>query len=181
MVRTRVGYAGGSKPNPTYRSLGDHSEVIQIEYDPRQITYGELLDLFWRNHHPITQSRSRQYASVIFFHDEKQEELAWQTKRHQEAEQHRTLYTDIVPYTKFWRAEEYHQKYRLRGTKALISEFQRIYPSPDDLVDSTAAARVNGYLGGHGTWTQLEGDIDQLGLSEEGIITLREIVRRRLP
>lgn len=85
-----------------------------------------------------------------------------------------------MPFTEFWRAEDYHQKYRLRGNKALLSEFQTIYPDVDDLVDSTAVARVNGYLGGHGTWAQLEEEINQLGLSEEGQRTLRETVQRRL-
>jgi peptide-methionine (S)-S-oxide reductase len=180
VVRTRVGYAGGSKLNPTYHSLGNHSETIQIDYDPTQITYEELLDVFWNNHSPTSRSVSRQYASIAFTHDEEQRQLAMETKERQEAERGRQIHTEIVPYTEFWRAEDYHQKYRLRGVKDLMGEFEAMYPHTHDLVDSTAAARVNGYSGGHGTMEQLEEEISRLGLSEEGRERLREIAEQRL-
>lgn len=70
MIRTRVGYAGGSKENPTYYSLGDHSETIQIDYDPTQISYGQLLEVFWNSHNPTYEPWSRQYMSIIFYHSE---------------------------------------------------------------------------------------------------------------
>lgn len=180
MVRTRVGYAGGSKPNPTYRSLGNHSETVEIDYDPTEITYEALLDVFWKNHNPTTRSFSRQYAAIIFTHDEEQRRLAEERKASEAEERGQTIYTEIADYTRFWRAEDYHQKYRLRGAKALFAEFETIYPKTDDMVDSTAAARVNGYVGGHGTIEQLEDEIGRLGLSEEGQERLREIAERRL-
>jgi peptide-methionine (S)-S-oxide reductase len=65
--------------NPTYHSLGDHSETIQIEYDPEQISYEELLDIFWSAHNPTARPWSRQYASFVFYHDETQRELALRT------------------------------------------------------------------------------------------------------
>jgi peptide-methionine (S)-S-oxide reductase len=175
-----VGYAGGSKRNPTYHDLGDHSETIQIDYDPTEITYKELLDVFWNNHSPTSRSVSRQYASIIFTHDEEQERLAMETKEQEEAETGQRITTEIVPYTEFWQAEHYHQKYRLRGVKALWEAFKAMYPDFDDLVNSTAAARVNGYVGGHGTTEQLEEEIDKLGLSSEAQEKLREIAERRL-
>ncbi len=179
MVRTRVGYAGGSKDNPTYHSLGDHSETIQIEYDPEVVSYEELLDIFWESHTP-TYLASRQYASVIFYHDDDQERLARATKTSVETEQGRNIYTEILPYTQFYLAEGYHQKYRLRQVGDLVSEFSAIYSDLNSFVDSTAVARVNGYLGGNGTLEQLECEIDQLGLSPEGREKLLEIGRRRL-
>jgi methionine-S-sulfoxide reductase len=180
VVRTRVGYAGGSKDNPTYRSLGDHSETIQIDYDPSQITYEELLEVFWNNHNPTARSFSRQYAAIVFTHDEEQRRLAEEMKGREAEERGRTIHTEIADYTGFWRAEDYHQKYRLRGVNELFAELQAIYPNTDDVVDSTAAARVNGYVGGHGTMEQLEDEIGRLGLSEEGQETLREIAERQL-
>jgi peptide-methionine (S)-S-oxide reductase len=75
-------------------------------------------------------------------------------------------------------AEDYHQKYRLRGVSVLMAEFEALYPDPAGLVNSTAAARVNGYVGGNGTLNQLEAEIGQLGLSEAGRETLLEIVGR---
>lgn len=175
-----MGYAGGSKRDPTYRDLGNHSETIQVDYDPEEISYEALLDVFWNNHNPAGRSSLQQYASIIFYHDEEQRELALDTKQHQEAERGQTIYTEIVPYTEFWLAEDYHQKYRLRGVKSLMDEFRAMYPDFDDLVDSTAAARVNGIVGGHGTLEQLEDELDALGLSAEGQEKLRDIAEQQL-
>jgi len=175
-----VGYAGGSKSNPTYRNLGNHSETIQIDYDPTQITYQELLDVFWSSHSPVSRSTSSQYGSVVFYHDGEQRRLAEKAKKRLQSESGRRIATEIVPYTEFWRAEDYHQKYRLRGFKDLMAEFEAIYPNPADFVDSTAAARVNGYLGGNGTLEQLKEEIDMLGLSREGQERLKEIAEGRL-
>lgn len=179
-MQTQVGYAGGAKDGPTYRSLGDHSEAVQIEYDPGEITYEGLLNIFWSDHSPTTRSRSRPYASIIFFHDEEQRQLAMGTKMRQEADTGRKLYTEIVPYAGFWRAEDYHQKHYLRGVKELMREFDAMYSDAEGLVRSTAAARVNGYLGGHGTLEQLESEMAELRLSSDGQDKLLQIARRRL-
>ena len=179
MVRTRVGYAGGSKEDPTYYNLGDHSETIQIDYDPRQISYEELLNIFWESHRP-TRPTSRQYASIIFYHDDDQKQLALATKAREETKQGGAIHTEISPYTAFYLAEGYHQKYRLRQVEDLVFAFSAIYSDLGDFVNSTATARVNGYLGGNGTLEQLEREIDQLGLSPEEREKLLEIGRRRL-
>jgi len=178
VIRTRVGYAGGDKENPTYRSLGNHAETIEIEYDPAQITYEELLEVFWRSHEPATRPYSSQYASIIFYHDQEQKRLAEETLAREAERRGRKLYTEIVPYERFWPAEEYHQKYYLRGEDELLAEYLAIYPDATDFVSSTAVARVNGYVGGHGDRAQLEAEIDVLGLSEAGRERLREIVGR---
>jgi peptide-methionine (S)-S-oxide reductase len=164
VIRTRVGYAGGTKENPTYRDLGDHSETIQIEYDPTQISYEELLDVFWNTHTPTSRPWSRQYASIVFYHDEAQRELALKTKEQQEAKRG-TIFTQIVPAGTFYPAEDYLQKYYLRNARDLTREFSAMYPDGGDFAGSTAAARVNGYLGGNGTCEQLQEELDSLGLS----------------
>jgi peptide-methionine (S)-S-oxide reductase len=174
-----VGYAGGSKPHPAYRDLGNHSETIQIDYDPSQMSYAELLDIFWSDHSPTNRPYSRQYASIIFTHDEEQHRLALETKAREEAERGQTIYTEIVPYTEFWLAEDYHQKYRLRQDRDLVGEFTALYPDLDEFVNSTATARVNGYLGGNGRLAQFEAEIDELGLSAEARQHLEEIARRQ--
>jgi peptide-methionine (S)-S-oxide reductase len=165
VVRTRVGYAGGSKANPTYRDLGDHSETIQIDYDPAQISYQELLDVFWSSHSPTARSWSRQYASIIFYHNQEQKRLAEASRDREAARRGSPIYTEIVPFAGFHLAESYHQKYRLQQVPALLREFRALYPQDDEFVDSTAAARVNGYLGGYGTLAALQADIEDLGLS----------------
>jgi len=71
VVRTRVGYTGGSTKNPTYHSLGDHTETVQIDYDPTQISFEELLDVFWDSHRPTQRAWSRQYMAAVFFHNER--------------------------------------------------------------------------------------------------------------
>jgi peptide-methionine (S)-S-oxide reductase len=174
VIRTRVGYAGGTKENPTYYDLGDHSETIQIEYDPTRISYEELLNIFWNTHSPTSRPYSRQYASFVFYHDETQRELALKTKEEQEAKRG-TIYTEIVPAGTFYPAEAYHQKYRLQRS-SLMQEFDAIYSNHDDFVASTAAARVNGYLGGNGACEQLQEELDSLGLTSAGQDKLRQTV-----
>jgi len=178
VVRTRVGYAGGTTENPTYYHLGDHTETVQIEYDPTQVSYQELLDVFWAGHDPTRPAASRQYASIIFYHNEEQRRLAQESKERQEARCGCRLYTEIVPATEFYQAEDYHQKYRLQQSSEFMSEFKAIYPDNSDFVNSTAAARVNGYLGGYGTLADLQAEIDGLDLSPAARQRLLDMVSR---
>jgi methionine-S-sulfoxide reductase len=111
VLETRVGYAGGTTPDPTYRSMGDHTETVQLEYDPTVISYDELLAEFWAAHSPIRPARSRQYASIIFYHDTEQREAAEASKRRMEELLGTRLHTEIVPLGHFYLAEEYHQRF----------------------------------------------------------------------
>ena len=167
-----MGYAGGTKRNPTYQSLGDHTETVQVDYDPSRITYEQLLAVFWDSHSPTHRPSSRQYMSIIFYHNDEQRRLAEASKARGyrepasgRAKRKAHLYTEIRPFTAFTLAEDYHQKYYLRGARELAREFAAIYPKEADFVASTAAARVNGYLGGNGTPEALKAQIDSFGLS----------------
>jgi len=180
VVRTRVGYAGGDKENPTYRSLGSHSETIQIDYDPSKISYDDLLAVFWDSHSPTFRPISQQYASIIFYQNEEQKALAEESKTELEARLSHTVYTAIVPFSKFYLAEDYHQKYYLRQDSRLSRDFAAIYPDVNDFINSTAAARVNGYVGGYGDAETLQSEIDSFGLSEAGRQRLLEIAGRGL-
>lgn len=175
MRHTRVGYAGGSTEHPTYYSLGDQSETIQIDYDPTQISYRQLLDVFWASHNPIYEPWSRQYMSIVFYHSEDQKRLAIETKESEEARLGKHIFTEIVPFSEFYLAEDYHQKYYLRQEPALMAEFSAIYPATEDFIASTAVARVNGYVGGYGKLATLEKELGLLGLSEAGINILLKI------
>jgi methionine-S-sulfoxide reductase len=177
VVRTRVGYAGGTTENPTYYDLADHTETVQIDYDSNQISYQELLDIFWTGHNPTRPSWSRQYASIIFYHDEVQRGLAEASREEYEAECDCQVATKIIAAPTFYLAEDYHQKYRLRQSSIFMDEFAALYPEPADFVNSTVAARVNGYLGGYGTLADLQAEIGDLGLSPEAQEALLEIVR----
>ncbi len=180
-MRTRVGYAGGSRENPTYSDLGDHSETIQIEYDPTQISYQELLDIFWSSHSPTARPWSRQYASIIFYHNQEQKQLAEASMDREATSRGKPIYTEIVPFARFYLAETYHQKYRLQQVPALFSEFRDLYPQDDEFINSTATARVNGYLGGYGSLAALQAEIEDLGLSQAGRQTLLEMVSTLRP
>ena len=179
MVRTRVGYAGGTKKNPTYHDLGDHTETIQMDYDPAVISYEQLLDVFWDSHDAAAPSWSRQYMSIIFTHDDEQKRLAAESRDREAARTKSTIVTEIRPAGEFFRAEGYHQKYRLRSEREILREFTAIYPSERDFVDSTAVARVNGYLDGYGTPADLKAELPELGLSPKAGERLTVIVSRR--
>jgi len=179
VIRTRVGYSGGQKKDPTYRSIGDHSETIEIDYDPARISYKDLLLVFWQSHDPTYKSWSRQYMSAIFYQNDEQRKRALETKAFEESQRNQKIYTEIVPYGKFYLAEDYHQKYELRRHSDLMKEFKAMYPRDIDFVNSTAAARINGYVGGHGRAEDLEATIAKLGLSAAGRERLLSISKRR--
>jgi peptide-methionine (S)-S-oxide reductase len=122
VTATAVGYMGGTLANPTYEAVctdrTGHAEVVQLDYDPAQISYEELLDVFWQNHDPTTPNRQgpdvgTQYRSVVFYHTLEQEREARQALQRQQASgRHRNpIVTQIEPSKTFWRAEEYHQQY----------------------------------------------------------------------
>ena len=176
MIRTRVGYSGGAKRNPTYHDLGDHSETIQIDFDPTQVSYERLLDGFWKAHDPTRRSWSRQYRTALFFHNEEQKRIAYQSRDREAARIKGKIQTEVLPATEFYAAEDYHQKYYLRQDFVLGNEFRMMFPAEKDFLNSTAAARVNGYMGGYGTHAALKEELDQLGLSEAGRKRLLERV-----
>jgi peptide-methionine (S)-S-oxide reductase len=119
---TAVGYAGGTKENPSYEDVCSdetgHAEVVEVEFDPQAIEYGKLLDVFWANHNPTTPNRQgpdvgTQYRSVIFYHspEQKAEAEASKAALEKSGKYSRAIVTQIEPAPRFWRAEDYHQKY----------------------------------------------------------------------
>jgi peptide-methionine (S)-S-oxide reductase len=109
-----VGYAGGHTENPSYPDVCSgatgHTEVVQVEYDPEQIGYQQLLDHFWGLHSPSFREKA-QYRSVIFTHDDEQAEIATKALENKKAAERNPVHTDIEAAPTFYRAEEYHQQY----------------------------------------------------------------------
>jgi len=116
------GYSGGTVKNPTYYEVCEgttgHAEVVQVTYDPKIVTYPQLLEIFWKLHDPTTLNRQgndvgTQYRSVIFFHNDEQKELAEHYKRKldESGAYSRAIVTEISPFTEFYPAEDYHQNY----------------------------------------------------------------------
>jgi peptide-methionine (S)-S-oxide reductase len=174
-----VGYSGGDSENPSYSNLGNHSETVEIDYDPSQISYERLLDVFWSAHYPTMPSWSRQYMSAVFYHNDEQKRLAEESRIQQETERGK-IYTEILPYTGFHLAEDYHQKYYLQNVEELAKEIRAVYPDTGDLVNSTAAARLNGYAGGYGIAEDLQEELNSYGLTAQGNEKLLELADKGL-
>eukprot|EP00002_Diphylleia_rotans_P033045 TRINITY_DN699_c0_g1_i1.p1 TRINITY_DN699_c0_g1~~TRINITY_DN699_c0_g1_i1.p1 ORF type:complete len:167 (+),score=27.31 TRINITY_DN699_c0_g1_i1:65-565(+) len=120
---TMVGYTGGATLNPTYKQVcadvTGHAEAIQIDYDPAQVSYGDLLNIFWNSHDPTTLNRQgpdmgSQYRSAIFYHSDEQKAEAEASVQQAQKMFKRPIVTQIVPAATFYPAEDYHQKYLLK-------------------------------------------------------------------
>jgi peptide methionine sulfoxide reductase msrA/msrB len=129
VIEAEVGYSGGWKEDPTYEEVctdtTGHAEVVLVRYDPAKVSYERLLEVFWEIHDPTQLDRQgpdvgRQYRSAIFYYDDGQRRAALDSKeRHERSGVHRRrIVTEIVPASKFHRAEEYHQRYLERRGKA---------------------------------------------------------------
>jgi peptide-methionine (S)-S-oxide reductase len=128
VTKTTVGYSGGNKINPTYKQVSTgttgHAESIEIEYDPMVVSYRVLLNKFWEMHDPTTKNRQgpdigTQYRSVIFYHTDRQKELAEKSMELERRKHRNSIVTEILPAKDFYPAEEYHQKYAAKNGKAV--------------------------------------------------------------
>ncbi|XP_011013667.1 PREDICTED: peptide methionine sulfoxide reductase A5-like [Populus euphratica] len=149
VVRTTVGYCGGSKLNPVYRSLGDHAESVQVEYDPKVISYSQLLEVFWVSH----DSRQvfgqgpdvgNQYRSVIFTNGTEERRLAGVSKEREQLKlRSSVVVTQIQQLGTFYPAEPEHQKFELKQNPFLRQLMGNLPEA--DLENSSLAAKLNGY------------------------------------
>lgn len=121
------GYAGGHTANPTYQQVctGEtgHAEVVQIEYDPAQVRFEQLLDLFWKAHDPTSLNRQghdvgTQYRSVIFYENERQKEAAEKSRAEAAKRFSKPIVTEVAPLKAFYPAEAYHQDYYRKNPNA---------------------------------------------------------------
>ena len=134
VTATRVGYAGGHLDRPTYEDVCSHTtghaEVVEVTYDPEQVTYDELLQVFWRKHDPTQLNRQGwdigdNYRSVIFFHDDEQRAAALRSKDAEQENWRAPIVTQIEPAQTFWEAEDYHQQYlEKRGRSSCTVELR---------------------------------------------------------
>ena len=120
VLETAVGYTGGVTNNPTYREVcgspTGHAEAVEVWFDPSRVTYEDLLTHFWQAHNPTTRNRQgvdigSQYRSAIFTHSPEQQAAAVASRDGEQSRRRREIVTEIVPASRFYRAEEYHQRY----------------------------------------------------------------------
>lgn len=125
---TRVGYCGGDIKNPSYELVCSnktgHAEAVEVTYDPKEISYELLLNIFWKNHNPTTLNRQgvdigSQYRSVVFYHNKDQKKEAEKSRDEHQKKLTQKIVTQIAPAQEFYEAEDYHQQYYAkRGIKA---------------------------------------------------------------
>ncbi|KAL5282344.1 hypothetical protein ACFFRR_005486 [Megaselia abdita] len=187
VLRTTVGYSGGTSDKPKYTNLyeymtnmnyykfiniyillfyrGDHTEVIKIDFNPSIITFDELLQLFWANHeYGLSTKIKRQYMSVIFYHNNDQRIVSHISKKKEQLKRNSEfITTEIKEASIFYPAEDYHQKYRLQEHKELFDTLN--ISSTYILHNSYVAAKLNGYLMGVKTVDQFLSQSDLLGLT----------------
>jgi peptide-methionine (S)-S-oxide reductase len=136
VTRTRVGYSGGTLENPTYEDVCSHTtghaEVVEVTYDPERVSYDDLLQVFWRKHDPTQLNRQGwdvgdQYRSVVFVHDNEQQEEALKSKAREQANWQAPIVTQIEPAQTFFEAEDYHQQYlEKRGRSTCTPALARV-------------------------------------------------------
>ena len=150
VVRTRAGYAGGTKTDPTYHSLGDHTEVVQVAFDPGLIEYAELVERAFSQHDPNSQPRKAQYQNVVLTETRTQGAALTEFLRERGLEPD-AIGTRIEQLSRFYPAEAYHQKYRLRSRAELMDAFDDAGYDDEAVRESPAAAKLNGYVAGSGS------------------------------
>lgn len=175
VVRTTAGYAGGSKANPEYRSLGDHAESVQVEYDPRLISFKQLLEFFWSSH----DSRQvfgqgpdvgSQYRSIIFINGTEEFRLATTSKEREQTKSKSSLVTtQIQQLGTFYPAEPEHQKFELKRRPFFL---QLIGSLPEEELErSTLATKLNGYAA----------DLCPPGVQKQIDAKINDIIRKGWP
>lgn len=132
VIETEVGYAGGHTDSPTYKEVctdkTGHAEVVKVTFDPSIVSYEELLEIFWNIHNPTTMNRQgwdigTQYRSVVFYSSEEQRLTAENLKEKldKSGKYRNPIVTEIVPFTNYYKAEEYHQKYNEKNKRSAFS------------------------------------------------------------
>jgi peptide-methionine (S)-S-oxide reductase len=181
VLHTRVGSAGGKMDKPTYHDLGGHTEAIQIEFDPKKVTFEQLLKIFWESHDECGRTWSSQYKAVLWTHGKAQAQVARASAAAQVKARGKKLTTLVAEAPRFWIAEDYHQKYNARRHGGLLSAVLGAKHTEKALRESTAVARINGWVAGHGSKEQILSESKALGFSAAARKELALALGRRAP
>jgi len=171
VIRTRVGYCGGEHDSPTYSNLHDHSESIQLEFDPDVVSYQELVEVFFDNHMWATNSARRQYRNIAFYHNEEQKVAILDKINQLEASESVPVMTEVKAVAAFYYAEDYHQKWELRKRGDLADLFRGW--NNVDLINSYAATKLNAHVAHSLTAQQVLDEMKDFELTEQQKIDLQ--------
>lgn len=146
VIRTSCGYSGGTKENPTYENIKDHTETVRVEYDSSEVSYKELVNVAINAHNLKTPNRKRQYDNVIFYNTDEQKRTVEQLVE-DNGYSMGDIKTRIENRGSYYYAEDYHQKYRLRSRRTLEQQFTDQYTS-EQFRDSALATKINSLVAG---------------------------------
>jgi peptide-methionine (S)-S-oxide reductase len=138
-----------------------------MDFDPKVISFRELLEVFWHDHDPRSRAWSRQYMAAVFTHNETQKKEALESLDRAQNMNAGTIHTQILPFSTFYRAEDYHQKYYLRQRRGIVGLVREAFPSEEDFVNGTITARLNAFIGGYLVRAEFEKEMGSLGLPAE--------------
>lgn len=167
---TRARYSGGNSKDPTYANLKDHTEVVEIEFDPHIISYGKLLKIFFDNHPFDSNTEKIQYKSTIIPTNENQKNTAEKELLFVKKVfgKHR-VFTLLKNFTEFYEAENYHQKHYLKINKKSLETFLQNLVDWKSCAKSELCTKLNGYLNGIYSEKKFIKNLTQLGLSESNV------------
>ncbi|MDR6553153.1 peptide-methionine (S)-S-oxide reductase MsrA [Paenibacillus qinlingensis] len=182
VVRTRVGFAGGTTDHPTYREMGDHTETVEIVFNSDLLSLENLLNVFWSNHNPtnINDYKGRQYTSMVLYRDSNQQSAAQHVLTNREQQGNSKIDTEIAPYTTFYLAEDRHQKYYLKRYPDAIDKLRTLFSTDEELTNATLAARLNGLAKGYTNMDSIVSDIRTWPIStqqQEKMIRLIRLIK----
>ncbi len=173
--RTRVGYTGGSTDAPEYHNLADHTEAVQIDFDPAVFSFDKLAELFCRRHGPRAKAHKQQYMWALWYHNDEQADAIHAARRRVVRETGAKMDMHIAAALPFYRAEDRHQKYRLQHSP-LMTYFRTMYPDFQDFVDSTAATRINGLVSCKGDASLFKDELADYGIPSNEILSSLQFV-----
>lgn len=165
VLRTRVGYSGGTLTTPTYEELGNHIEVFEVDYDPTTISYESLVRYYFDTFDTTERPFSRRVHTVIYYRSQAERRAAEAVKREVEQSLNRAVYTEIDAFDRFYLAEEKHQLSYLKMEISLYEELSQIFPEHDQQLLSILASRLNGHIAGYGTEETLSELLEKSSLS----------------
>lgn len=171
IITTRVGYAGGTTKNPSYRNIGNHIECIDLKFNTEIITIEKILDLFFKSHDPTIKYK-RQYISAILYRTPEEYLTIENYMSNFKSEQ--KIVTELIQTNEFTPAENYHQKYFLRKQSKILNELNLIN---DDIIDSPLATKLNALCAGFGVVEELLKKEELEKLSSESINLLKNLTK----
>jgi len=181
VLRTRVGYSGGKSTNPSYKVVDFHTEVVEIDYDPEIISYGELIDIFFSSHNETLRPYDQRVKSLIFYRNDAEYDIAKQKLNNirMSTPEEESVFTELKSFEVFYLAEPEHQNRSLKLETSLYGEIEQMFGTDDKVLLSILASKLNGYIYGYGTLEGAQNLLDLSGLSDASKARVIDVIQNR--